>query len=99
MDLDERLHVAVRERTQQLLDAGAKPKKKLLRFNDCVEACKRYARCGTTFDDKVALSAVNEVVESCFPFLPGETTENPMYSDDGPIGLVPDWMLFCEEPT
>lgn len=83
----EELHELVRTEEARLRAIGLMVDKKLLRYNDCVEAAIRYGLLGGTYDQQLARAAIPEIVSTCFKdtdmYVPGR----------GPLTLISDWMI------
>lgn len=105
MDYDwliKELHVRSRAVHESLVSFGHVFDKKLLKFNDVVEACLRYADCGpddSTMEEyaDVAFSAIGEVLASCIKELSltwsVDRAPDSMYvPKNGPLSIVYEWM-------
>lgn len=105
MDYDwlvKELHSRARAVHESLVDFGHVFDKKMLRFNDVVEACLRYADCGLddikfdTYCDR-AFSALPEVLASCIkelsPIWSVDKAPHSMYVPGrGPLTITYEWM-------
>lgn len=88
-ELTKHLHTKVREKVEYFKQFdGAEFPKKLLRYNDMVESCKRYFLCGDsrTITESKIESVVEEVVRGC---LKGDC----MFTGRSSLEIVPDWMI------
>ena len=105
MDYDwlvKELHSRSRAVHESMVGFGHVFDRKLLRFNDVVEACLRYADCGpsdVTFEmyAENAFSAIEQVLASCIkemsPTWYDDRRPDSMYvPNQGPLTIVYDWM-------
>lgn len=99
-EIIKELHIRSRKMHESLVGFGHVFDGKLLKFNDIVESCLRYADCGPddiTIEEysKVAFSALEEVLASCIKSSTWDVDKRHdlMYiSKNGPLTIVYDWM-------
>lgn len=83
--LTEQMHGHARVQLALARMDGHKIDKRVARFNELVEAARRYAACGSG-DETVAWGGLRDAIDACI-------VGDPMHTGESALGLVPDWMI------